>query len=847
MEQNGAQWIRIHQLDQQMILSIYSLYQNPFFIEVRNFLSHWLEDRFLDCNLNSENSSHHPYITNLIGELNQELKSRANQLGLQDPTSYSIRVRLMQASKMIETGYPMLPIPLYHHIRYCLETERGLIRQSELAKTTNQPVTEDGISEMWANCNDLSVKLAAVSRLIKHIETCQENGVIQANSLKNLERVLMEHRTRSQSVPTSVPVSDFDLEQSISCQKDQLEKDILQQMLRINEKRKVLREKQGELLVSITEFQKKVFKALSIWKKEQRTTIYHTVSIEEIEKWSEVLVEAILSAGNQFQEINSLQQNFTFPPFVANLVTEYVLTDNSEFVNQVAGLLKELVQNAFIVESQPPQVIKKSTKFTTSIRFLIGNKLGLPIGGPINVDVCVLNDVGVREFVRKNGAAKVRTSGELLNGKQKFQLENSRYVAEFRNIHVRKVTHNAKKESGHSVLDEPFWLLFQSQFIYNRVTYKVFTFSVPIKVISHVSQETQAWETLIWGDAENEGGRSEYKPWPELAQNLSDKFHMMTKNGLNAEHLSVLEEKIRSVPDGSTPTSANTSNCVSWTQFCKNKIPERPFTFWTWFYEIAKLTAEHLCGNKFCKSGPWQDNLILGFTRRQMAEDLLGRTGKCGTFLLRFSDTELGGISISWLHINKTVMSVKPFTSKDLAALSLAERILGIGYLLYLYPDIPKHKAFESYISPQLKEGPTSNGTPKLTKSKYVRALLTTHLIIADDSSLQGDATPSTVAPESPYMENSLGPFSEIASSHEFSPAPSIEPPEPMDGLEDLGDSNTWIKELADYVLELCEVAENSPDGTAVEGFTNGEDGYHSSDGSTVEIHSPNDLQYIHL
>jgi signal transducer and activator of transcription 5B len=55
-----------------------------------------------------------------------------------------------------------------------------------------------------------------------------------------------------------------------------------------------------------------------------------------------------------------------------------------------------------------------------------------------------------------------------------------------------------------------------------------------------------------------------------------------------------------------------------------------------------KLTREHL-------RGPWVDGSILGFVGRVQAEEMLGQC-TAGNFLLRFSDSELGGITIAWVH-----------------------------------------------------------------------------------------------------------------------------------------------------------------------------------------------------
>lgn len=73
---------------------------------------------------------------------------------------------------------------------------------------------------------------------------------------------------------------------------------------------------------------------------------------------------------------------------------------------------------------------------------------------------------------------------------------------------------------------------------------------------------------------------------------------------------------------------------ITWSQFCKEPLPERTFTFWDWFYAVMKLTRDQL-------RGPWTEGLIIGFINKRQAEEKLM---KCppGTFLLRFSDSELG-------------------------------------------------------------------------------------------------------------------------------------------------------------------------------------------------------------
>lgn len=156
---------------------------------------------------------------------------------------------------------------------------------------------------------------------------------------------------------------------------------------------------------------------------------------------------------------------------------------------------------------------------------------------------------------------------------------------------------------------------------------------------------------------------------------------------------------------------------ITWSQFCKEPLPDRTFTFWDWFYAVMKLTRDQL-------RGPWTEGLIIGFINKRQAEEMLS---KCppGTFLLRFSDSELGkrhdlelpsdsdnvivysragGITIAWVEHTPEqtaqIVMLQPFCHKDFAIRSLGDRIKDLNQCVYLYPDIPKDKAFGNYYTP---------------------------------------------------------------------------------------------------------------------------------------------------
>ena len=91
--------------------------------------------------------------------------------------------------------------------------------------------------------------------------------------------------------------------------------------------------------------------------------------------------------------------------------------------------------------------------------------------------------------------------------------------------------------------------------------------------------------------------------------------------------------------------SANyNEHVLSWSQFGRDDLPDQNFTFWEWFLSMLLLTMNHL---KLL----WKKGYVLGFVEKAKAEDMLLQQPK-GTFLLRFSDSTLGAVTIAYQKTN---------------------------------------------------------------------------------------------------------------------------------------------------------------------------------------------------
>lgn len=139
---------------------------------------------------------------------------------------------------------------------------------------------------------------------------------------------------------------------------------------------------------------------------------------------------------------------------------------------------------------------------------------------------------------------------------------------------------------------------------------------------------------------------------------------------------------------------------VSWSKFSKENIPGKPFSFWLWLDSILELIKKHLLP-------VWNENYIMGFVSKEMERALL-KDKEPGTFLLRFSESHLGGITFTWVEHGDNgevkFNSVEPYTKNRLSALPFADiirdyKVISDGVvpenpLKFLYPDIPKDEAF---------------------------------------------------------------------------------------------------------------------------------------------------------
>ncbi|KAF1371968.1 hypothetical protein PFLUV_G00276570 [Perca fluviatilis] len=351
---------------------------------------------------------------------------------------------------------------------------------------------------------------------------------------------------------------------------------------------------------------------------------------------------------------------------------------------------------------QRPLVLKTGVQFTVKLRFLVKlQEFNYQLRVKAVFDKDVTDKKGFRKFNILGTNTKVMNMEE----------SNGSLAAEFRHLQLKeqKVAGNRTNEGPLIVTEELHSLSFESELQLNQsgLNIKLEAMSLPVVVISNVCQLPSGWASILWYNMLNTEPKNlkffltpPAAKWSQLSEVLSWQFSSVTKRGLSQEQLNMLADKLLGAK-----AQRNPEGQIPWVKFCKQQSAnEKAFPFWLWIEGILDLIKRHLLSL-------WNDGSIMGFISKEREKALL--SDKCpGTFLLRFSESSReGAITFTWIehdvHDKPLFHSVEPYTKKELSAVSLPDIIrtykvmaaenIPENPLRFLYPNIPKDKAFGKY------------------------------------------------------------------------------------------------------------------------------------------------------
>ncbi|OBS65275.1 hypothetical protein A6R68_06198 [Neotoma lepida] len=600
-----AGWIQAQQLQGDALRQMQVLYGQHFPIEVRHYLAQWIESQPWDA-IDLDNPQDRGQATQLLEGLVQELQKKAEHQVGED--GFLLKIKLGHYATQLQNTYDRCPMELVRCIRHILYNEQRLVRE---ANNCSSPagVLVDAMSQKHLQINQTFEELRLITQdtenELKKLQQTQEYFIIQ---YQESLRIQAQFAQLAQLNP-----------------QERMSRETALQQKQVSLEAWLQREAQTLQQYRVTII---LDDELIQWKRRQQLAGNGGPpegSLDVLQSWCEKLAEIIWQNRQQIRRAEHLCQQLPIPGPVEEMLAEVNAT--------ITDIISALVTSTFIIEKQPPQVLKTQTKFAATVRLLVGGKLNVHMNPP-QVKATIISEQQAKSLL-KNENTRNECSGEILNNccVMEYHQATGTLSAHFRNMSLKRIK-RADRRGAESVTEEKFTVLFESQFSVgsNELVFQVKTLSLPVVVIVHGSQDHNATATVLWDNA-----------------------------------------------------FAEPENLPGWN-----------YTFWQWFDGVMEVLKKH-------HKPHWNDGAILGFVNKQQAHDLLINKPD-GTFLLRFSDSEIGGITIAWKFDSpdRNLWNLKPFTTRDFSIRSLADRLGDLSYLIYVFPDRPKDEVFAKYYTPVL-------------------------------------------------------------------------------------------------------------------------------------------------
>ncbi|XP_033833624.1 signal transducer and activator of transcription 1a isoform X1 [Periophthalmus magnuspinnatus] len=678
-----AQWYQLQMLDCKYLEQVDQLYDDSFPMDIRQYLSKWIES--IDWEAVAYNDS---LATVRFHELLSQLDDQHSRFALEN--NFLLQHNIRKIKRNLQDRFQEDPIHMAMIITRNLKEEQKILEIAKSAEQEGDGMVSAMVVEKQRLDNkvkEMKEKVQSADQNIKTLEDLQDEYDFKMNTLKSTEN------EKNGMTPKELEKEKMNL--SRMC-------------LELKAKRQDVVAKLGELLsLSQGLVGDLVSEELPEWKQRQQIACIGgppNACVDQLQNWFTAVAECLQQVRQHLKKLQELEQMFTYD--------SDPITQKKAFLEARAlELLKNLLSNSLVVERQPcmpthpqrPLVLKTGVQFTVKLRFLVKlPELNYQLKVKALFDKDVTDKKGIRKFNILGTNTKVMNMEE----------SNGSLAAEFRHLQLKeqKVAGNKHNEVPLIVTEELHSLSFESELQLNQsgLDIRLEATSLPVVVISNVCQLPSGWASILWYNmltTEPKNLKFFLSPpaakWSQLSEVLSWQFSSVTKRGLNQEQLNMLADKLLGAK-----AKRNPDGLIPWTKFCKQSAVEKAFPFWLWIEGILDLIKRHLLAQ-------WNDGSIMGFISKEREKHLL--SDKCpGTFLLRFSESSReGAITFTWIehdvHGKPMYRSVEPYTKKELFAVTLPDiirtyKVMAVenipeNPLRFLYPNIPKDKAFGKYYS----------------------------------------------------------------------------------------------------------------------------------------------------
>ena len=696
-----------------MLAQVKQVYGEIFPHDVRLFLTSWIEENFKIKQLEPQNQS--AVAKQLVNQIDVTMNNIPDE-----PDKLIIKHRLHGVSRELKQLYSGNLPGLYLRLWDCLEEERRILHQyttcavsqEQEQELSNGQKIQQELVKLNQMAEETNLKLSKLKKETQNVNSNNHDLLVYRSSV--MAQDSPSHGTRTRRTKLA---------------HDQLEDKVRRKEEELREFAIHIRRDIEGTVSKIENVQKAgLSRELSDWSREQQLAgngHQMTRSLETLQEICSGLAAVIWKTRNNLKTLEDDHNSITSSPPAKRSKGS---STTSTLSSKITALLVDLVRETFIIEEQPPQVMQKNKKFSAKVRLLVGKEvihMALPC-----VTVCMVSESEVRGLLNTRKKIEDYSSDNILNGRGKMEWDRGTKQVSlcFQNLQLKSLT---RKKGGESVMEEKSCLLFSTKVEVDNNKVHVWRMSLPVVSVTHGCQDYRALATIIWDNAFAPADRKAFEVpdkvlWPEMAAALNMKWKSETNRGLSEANLDYLACKV--MRDENLQRDSSQSLQISWSQFCQDKLPGRNFTFWEWFFRIMKLTSNHL-------KDPWAKGYIMGFVSKQEVQRMLLDSNLCnGTFILRFSDSETGGVTIAYVREDpqnyniRTVQNLAPFTNKDLNNRSIANVIIFDlnDFLSYVYQSTteggPRHKDV-------FKDSTCENIiVPSISSGGYVHHQLRTHL-----------------------------------------------------------------------------------------------------------------------
>ncbi|XP_051804165.1 signal transducer and activator of transcription 2 isoform X2 [Acanthochromis polyacanthus] len=689
-----AQWDRLRQLPPVYIQQLHELYDRDGLpMDVRHYLSAWIEKQEWQ-----RAARDHDFAVVLFQVLLENLDIQHSRFVQEE--SFLLQHNIRRYKQNFQR-YLDEPCSLATAILWFLEKEKEILASADLAEQVQLLRVDQEAMEMNSQ-QDLERKMAGLRNEVQ----CMEHTMVCLEEQQDEFDFKFQTHKMEAAVDEALKKEQMTVLQFLANRLNDCRKSTLADINKVLD--------WSDDLINLL-----VKKELVEWQRRQQKACIgapDNVCLDQLEKWFTSVAECLFQVRGFLSKLEELSGKVSYE-------NDPVKARRPALQKRADTLLEELLKSAFVVETQPsmpqgkgPLVLRTNVQFSVKTRLLVKFP---ELNHSMKVDVSM-----DREPPQIKGYRRFNVMGTTTKNLNMAESQNGGMVADFRHLTLKEQKSGGGSKGvsdiSLSVTEELHLIYFNTVFELKGLAVGMRACSLPVVIISNSSQQQSAWASVLWFNMLSQDPKdviffasSPAAPWPQFGEMLSWQFLSATKLGLNADQLEMIAHRLF----GKQP---NYDTCkVAWSKFSKENLPE---TFWVWFDGILFMVKTYL-------ADLWKEGLIMGFVTKGKEKSLLKKK-KRGTFLLRFSESVIGGITFSWVETAVTgapdVKTVQPFTKEDLSQIPFHEIIRNFQLLeadnvpenplLYLYPDIPKDQAFGKYYTDK-----TGDDSPYI---KYIKTKL---------------------------------------------------------------------------------------------------------------------------